>query len=182
MMRNRRMAHNGRSSSYERFIQTATHSFKYIWEARDELSSRHRADSRDARPLAFYPVATIARDMTNVRGVFANGTAPYAASQWDARSFFALMLRTTPPTTPCSSQELAAQAFPYSRTCVARRTRPCRTISGVSAYVSTPARGSRTQEPSCCRHGQSRGRLSRHRRLRRLPQMGRAADPVSERF
>lgn len=30
-----------------------------VWEARDELSSRHRADSRDARPLAFYPVATI---------------------------------------------------------------------------------------------------------------------------
>jgi len=142
-----------------------------VWEARDELSSRHRADSRDARPLAFYPVATIARDMTNVRGVFANGTAPYAAYQWDARSFFALMPRTTPPSTACSSEKLAAQAFPYSRT-----------ISGVSAYVSAPARGSRTQEPSCCRHDQSRGRLSRRRRLRRLPQMGRAADPVSERF
>jgi hypothetical protein len=153
-----------------------------VWEARDELSSRHRADSRDARPLAFYPVATIARDMTNVRGVFANGTAPYAAYQWAARSFFASMLRTTPPMTACSSKKLAAQAFPYNRTCVARRTRPCRTISGVPAYVSAPARGSRTQEPSCCRHGQSRGRLSRRRRLRRLPQTGRAADPVSERF
>ncbi len=76
--------------------------------------------------------------MTSVSGVFAKGTAPYVAYQWAARSFFASMLRTTPPTTACSSKKLAAQAFPYSRTCVARRTRPCRTISGVSAYVSAP--------------------------------------------
>ncbi len=72
-------------------------------------SSRHPADMHYARPLAFSSVANVARDMTSVRGVFAKGTAPYAAYQSAARSFFASMMRITPPTSTAGREAIEAQ-------------------------------------------------------------------------